>query len=169
MISNTVVIVIFCFLVLNLKQGLAFVEQLHAKHPLFHFLPTQTFENIRQHTGASKFDDVLLRENGSNPRVSSSNSNASSSCGSKRRCGGPPLVIFPSLIGNQLDATLHRRTAPHFWCWKNWQEYQIWLVLYNFVPHSPTQYCMWSNLNLTFNGKTVLWVGVWVWVGVFLN
>lgn len=113
------------------------------KHPLFHFLPHHTYLSLENHVNGVVDKDV------SNFQQISAKFSSKTAC-STPRCGGNPLVIIPSLIGNQLDAKLHRKSVPHFWCYKNAAEYKLWIDLLNFIPHSPTQSCMWSNMNITF-------------------
>jgi pimeloyl-ACP methyl ester carboxylesterase len=77
---------------------------------------------------------------------------AAASC-SQPRCGGHPLVIVPSLIGNQLNATLtNAQGEPHWWCSTNAPNYRLFIDVLDFVPYSPLQSCFWHNIGLVFNG-----------------
>lgn len=99
------------------------------------------------------FQSNVFRRN--NEIDSYTGANATCRFPSKPRCGGLPMLIMPSLIGNQLFATLTNSPPPHFWCWRNDPFYRIWLDDFDFVPYSPFQYCDLPRLKLEFISKGV--------------
>eukprot|EP00761_Pharyngomonas_kirbyi_P011791 gb/GECH01011817.1/.p1 GENE.gb/GECH01011817.1/~~gb/GECH01011817.1/.p1 ORF type:complete len:509 (+),score=65.06 gb/GECH01011817.1/:1-1527(+) len=63
-----------------------------------------------------------------------------------------PVLIVPSLIGNQIEAQLHRDHVPKIYCSKNSDWYLLYLSHEQEVPFVVN--CVFSNLALEYNNQT---------------
>lgn len=44
------------------------------------------------------------------------------------------FITVPGCGGNKLQARLNKADAPHFWCFKNVDYFDIWLNPFQFIP-----------------------------------
>jgi pimeloyl-ACP methyl ester carboxylesterase len=58
-----------------------------------------------------------------------------------------PVILLPGLGGSGLDAQVHKKDAPAWYCFKNHDWFRIWFAVEELV----VQPCWMDNLNVSFN------------------
>jgi len=65
----------------------------------------------------------------------------------------PPVVIVPGIGGSQIQASLDRSRTLHWWCYRKYGWYTLWLNIEEFLSPLPLE-CWTDDIKLVYNKTT---------------